>query len=134
MFDQNAGGTLSQLQILGGQYKVSPLNGRVTLTGFGGTPPVLYLVAPNQAFVVGTDANVTSGLLAPETAGTTGVPLNNVAVLGGYVGGSVTPALPAVTNQVDSLFCRREWKHQHFAGHQRAGWSADPSVCGHLPG
>ncbi len=104
LFDQNAGGTLSQLQILGGQYKVSPLNGRVTLTGFGGSTPVLYLVAPNQAFVVGTDANVTSGLLAPETAGTTGVPLNNVAVLGGYVGGSVTPALPAATNQVDSLF------------------------------
>jgi hypothetical protein len=104
LFDQNAGGTLAQQQIAGGQYKVSPLTGRVTLNGFGGTPPVLYVVSPNQAFLVGSDANVTSGVLAPETAGTTGVPLNDVAVLGPYVGGSVLPVLPAVTNQVDWLF------------------------------
>ncbi|MFI5115777.1 MAG: beta strand repeat-containing protein [Terriglobales bacterium] len=104
LFDQNTGGTLAQQQIAGGQYKVNPLNGRVILTGFGGTPPVLYLVNPNQAFLVGSDGNVTSGVLAPQVAGTSGVPLNNVSVLGAYVGGSVLPALPAVTNQVDWLF------------------------------
>ncbi len=104
LFDQNTGGTLAQQQIAGGQYKVNPLNGRVLLNGFGGTPPVLYVVNPNQAFLVGTDGNVTSGLLAPQAAGTTGVTLSNVSVLGAYVGGSVLPALPAVTNQVDWLF------------------------------
>jgi Putative Ig domain len=104
LFDQNTGGTLAQQQIAGGQYKVNPLNGRVILTGFGGAPPVFYLVSANQAFVVGTDGNATSGLLAPQAAGTTGVPLGNVSVLGAYVGGSVMPALPAVTNQVDWLF------------------------------
>ena len=104
LFDQNTAGTLAQQQIAGGQYKVNPLNGRVLLAGFGGTPPVLYLVNQNQAFLVGTDGNVTSGVLAPQAAGTTGVPLSNVSVLGAYVGGSVLPTLPAVTNQVDWLF------------------------------
>ncbi len=104
LFDQNTGGTLAQQQIAGGQYKVNPLTGRVILTGFGGTPPVLYLVASNQAFLLGTDGNVTSGVLAPQAAGTTGVPLNNASVLGAYVGGSMLPALPALTNQVDWLF------------------------------
>src|ERR1035441_8777879 len=104
LFDQNTGGTLAQQQVAGGQYKVNPLNGRVILNGFGGTPPVLYLVSQNQAFLVGSDGNVTSGVLAPQVAGTSGVPLNNVSVLGAYVGGSVLPVLPAVTNQVDWLF------------------------------
>ncbi len=104
LFDQNTGGALAQQQIAGGQYKVDPKNGRVTLNGFGGSPPVLYLVGQNQAFLVGTDGNATSGVLAPQTTGTTGIPLTNVSVLGAYVGGSVSPVLPAVTNQVDWLF------------------------------
>ena len=103
MFDQNAGGTLAQQQIAGGQYRVDPKNGRVTLNGFGGTPPVLYLVGQNQAFLIGTDGNVTSGVLAPQTAGTTGVPLTNSSVVSAYEGGSVTPSLPAATNLVDWL-------------------------------
>jgi len=104
LFDQNTGGTLAQQQVTGGQYNVNQLNGRVTLNGFGGTPPVLYLVNVKQAFVIGTDGNATSGVLAPQIAGTTGVPLSTSSVLGAYVGGSVTPVLPAVTNQVDWLF------------------------------
>jgi hypothetical protein len=104
LFDQNTGGTLAQQLVAGGQYKVNPFNGRVTLNGFGGTPPVLYMVNANQAFVIGTDANAMSGVLAPQLAGTTGIPLSTATVLGAYVGGSVTPSLPAVTNQVDWLF------------------------------
>ena len=50
LYDTNAGGTLSQLQITGGQYKVNPINGRTTImNGFGGVPPVLYLVNVKQA-------------------------------------------------------------------------------------
>src|SRR5208283_1229787 len=71
---------------------------------FGGTPPVLYMVNDNQAFLIGTDANATAGVLAPQSSATTGIPLSNGSVLGAYVGGSVTPTLPAVTNQVDWLF------------------------------
>ncbi len=105
LFDQNTGGTLSQQQVVGGQYKVDPTTGRVILNGFGGTPPVLYMVSQNQAFVVGTDGNATSGVLAPQINNTvTGSTFTNASVLGSYVGGSVTPALPAVTNQVDWLF------------------------------
>ena len=104
LFDQNTGGSLAQQQVTGGQYKVNPLTGRVTLNGFGGTPPVLYMVNQNQAFLISTDANATSGVLAPQSAGTTGISLSNGSVLGAYVGGSVTPSLPAVTNQVDWLF------------------------------
>jgi hypothetical protein len=104
LFDQNTGGALAQQQIAGGQYKVDPKTGRVTLNGFGGTPPVFYMVSQNQAFVVGVDGNTTSGVLAPQTVVTTGVPFSNASVLGAYLGGSVTPALPAVTNLVDWLF------------------------------
>ena len=105
LFDQNIAGTLAQQQVTGGQYKVNQLNGRVTLmNGFGGAPPVLYMVNVKQAFVIGTDGNATSGLLAPQVASASGVPLSNNSVIGTYVGGSVAPVLPSVTNQVDWLF------------------------------
>jgi hypothetical protein len=105
LFDQNTGGTVAQQQVTGGQYKVNPLNGRVTLNGFGTPhPPVLYVVNQNQAFVIGTDGTATAGVQTPQSASTTGVLFSNSSVLGAYVGGSVTPVLPAVTNQVDWLF------------------------------
>jgi Putative Ig domain len=104
LFDQNMGGTIAQQQVAGGQYKVNPVNARVTLNGFGSTPPVLYLVNQNQAFVIGTDANATSGVLAPQGGSTTGVPFSNTSVLGAYVGGSTTPVSRAVVNQIDWLF------------------------------
>ena len=44
-------------------------NGRVTLSSsFGTNPPVLYLTDRNQAFVVGTDSLVTSGILDAQSA------------------------------------------------------------------
>ena len=46
-------------------YQVAS-NGRVTLAGTS-TPPVLYLYGPNQGFLLGTDANVTFGILEPQT-------------------------------------------------------------------
>jgi hypothetical protein len=105
LFDQNTGGTVAQQQVTGGQYKVNPRNGRVTLNGFGTPhPPVLYVVNQNQAFVIGTDGTATAGVQTPQSASTTGTLFSNSSVLGAYVGGSVTPALPAVTNQVDWLF------------------------------
>ncbi len=105
LVDQNTGGTIAQQQVSGGQYKVNGLTGRVTLNGFGGTPPVLYVIGQGQAFVLGTDANATSGLLTPQVNNSvSGTPFSNGSVFGTYVGGSVTPALPTVTNQVDWVF------------------------------
>ncbi len=55
--DQNTGGTLTS-PTGSGYYSVT--NGRVALTGTGfqNSPPVLYLVSDNQAFIIGTDAAV----------------------------------------------------------------------------
>jgi hypothetical protein len=93
--DQNDGGTLTQLHN-SGTYTVAA-NGRVTLSSsFGANPPVFYLVDRNQAFVVGTDSLVTSGILDAQA----GSPFTNQSILGTYLGGTVAPALSSDTNAV----------------------------------
>jgi hypothetical protein len=67
-------------------------NGRVTLTG-GNTPPVLYLYGPNQGFLLGTDPNVTFGILEPQTSG----PFSNASFSGTYVFGTENPSASMVT-------------------------------------
>ena len=59
-------------------YQVAS-NGRVTLAGTS-TPPVLYLYGPNQGFLLGTDANVTFGILEPQT----GSPFSDSSFSGAY--------------------------------------------------
>lgn len=98
--DENQGGTLTQQQVSTGTYNVAS-NGKVTLNGFEGNPPILYLSALNQAFVVGQDAAVTSGILEPQTAAP---PYNNVAIFGTYLGGTTTPVLSALVDSVSWLF------------------------------
>jgi hypothetical protein len=93
--DQNDGGTLTQLHN-SGTYTVAA-NGRVTLSSsFGANPPVFYLVGRNQAFVVGTDSLVTSGILDAQSSS----PFTNQSILGTYLGGTVAPALSSDTNAV----------------------------------
>ena len=93
--DQNDGGTLTQLHN-SGTYNVAP-NGRVTLSSsFGANPPVFYLTDRNQAFVVGTDSLVTSGILDAQSSS----PFTNASILGTYLGGTVAPALSSDTNAV----------------------------------
>jgi hypothetical protein len=93
--DQNDGGTLTQLHN-SGTYTVAA-NGRVTLSSsFGANPPVFYLTDRNQAFVVGTDSLVTSGILDAQA----GSPFTNQSILGTYLGGTVAPALSSDTNAV----------------------------------
>jgi len=110
-FDENQGGSCvggsncSQAQSSMGTYCVDKTTGRVTLTAFSAgpfaVPPVFYLVKSNQAFVVGTDAAVTSGLLEQQT---TGSAFNDGSVSGPYAGGTVTPITSAVTNAASYLF------------------------------
>ena len=69
-------------------------NGRVALTG-GTTPPVLYLYGPNHGFLVGTDSNVTFGILEPQAAG----PFSNASFSGAYVVGTESPSASTVTTE-----------------------------------
>src|SRR5579864_7354683 len=73
--DQNAGGTVGSISYPSGTYSIDatcgPLNsacGRVTVN-LSGAPhqPVWYLVSQTQAFVVGTDPDVTQGTLQSQT-------------------------------------------------------------------
>jgi hypothetical protein len=67
-------------------------NGRVTFTGES-TPPVLYLYGPNQGFLIGTDPNVTFGILELQAAG----PFSNTSFSGAYTLGTENPAASTVT-------------------------------------
>jgi hypothetical protein len=67
-------------------------NGRVALAG-GSTPPVLYLYGPNQGFLVGTDANVSFGILEPQAAG----PFSDASFSGAYMLGTENPSASTVT-------------------------------------
>ncbi|MGD0931868.1 MAG: Ig domain-containing protein [Candidatus Korobacteraceae bacterium] len=102
-FDENQGGTLSQQQSSQGTYCVDSATGRVMLTGFNGlwstAPPVFYLGGNDPGFVVGTDDASTSGNLEVQTGG----PYTNASVSNDYWGGTLMPAVSAVTDSVTAL-------------------------------
>jgi hypothetical protein len=75
-------------------------NGRVTLTSKGGAGvPVFYLVAQNQAFVIGTNNGVDSGTMEPQT----GSNFAAGALNGNYLGGSQPPESANVNEEADYL-------------------------------
>jgi hypothetical protein len=71
-------------------YQVAP-NGRVTTSGET-TPPVLYLNGVNQGFLLGTDADVTFGLLEPQATG----PFSDASFSGAYTFGTENPSATTV--------------------------------------
>ena len=79
--DQNEGGILSQNSDYG-QYSVAT-NGRVVIPG----GPILYLIAPNQAFVLDQESSVGFGSIEPQAGG----PFSNGSISGSYAGGSLVP-------------------------------------------
>jgi hypothetical protein len=95
--DQNCGGTLTQPSGQG-SYSVAS-NGRTTVNiplSDGSTfAPVLYLVASNEAFLIGTDPGVSFGLVQGQSGG----PYSVASLSGTYAGGSLAPLSPAVNNQ-----------------------------------
>jgi hypothetical protein len=101
--DVNDGGTSTQQQT-SGTYAVNggqTGTGRVQLTVSGGQPqPVLYMIAANQGFVVGTDPAVTSGYFEPQS----GSKFSNISIFGTYSGGTVNPVVSAVTDSVTWLY------------------------------
>ncbi len=83
--DGNDGGTVGPGSD-SGTYSVSS-NGRVTVTGTGNHEPVLYLIAQNQAFVIGTNGAVDFGTMTPQS----GSNFTNASLSGMYMGGTQQP-------------------------------------------
>ena len=98
-FDENQGGTMTQ-QSQQGTYSVAT-NGKVTFTGLGANPPILYLSGANQAFLLGTDSSVSSGIVEPQIATP---PYNNASILGTYLGGTTAPVQSSLVDSVSFLF------------------------------
>ncbi len=97
--DENDGGTMES-DSGSGSYSVAA-NGRVTLTGAGNHPPELYMIAKNQAFVLGTDGIVSFGTLTPQQA----ITFSDSSFSGNYLGGSEQPVnsnVKASVLQVDA--------------------------------
>jgi hypothetical protein len=100
--DENVGGAMSQPNYAV-TYTVAN-NGRAVLSNFGTVGPVIYITSPNisqngagfYGFVLGTDAEVTVGLVQPQAVAP-------YPIVGIYLGGTVTPAISAVTDTVDYL-------------------------------
>ena len=70
-FDQNDGGTISSALPSAAQYSVYP-TGRLAFTGGTGRMGVAYIVSSSQAVFVGTDTEVTSGMIDLQSSGTYG--------------------------------------------------------------
>jgi hypothetical protein len=89
--DQNSGGTTST-QTAAGTYSVAA-SGRVQVTNMGGTTPalLLYMLSPNKAFVMFTDAHVMSGFAEPQTGG----PLTDALLTGTYSFATINPLVAA---------------------------------------
>ncbi len=99
--DENSGGTITQQETSSGTYTVNSagISGRVSLSGFSGTPPILYLVNPNQAFILGQDSSVAFGTLQPQS----GSPFSNSSISGTYLGGTINPAQASLVDSVAYL-------------------------------
>jgi hypothetical protein len=96
--DQNQAGTMSE-PTDSGTFSVSS-NGRVTLSSTaGGAERIFYLVAQNQAFVIGTNPGVEFGVIEPQT----GTNFTAAALSGIYLGGSQPPQSASVNEEADYL-------------------------------
>ena len=63
--DTNAGGTITSNASASGSYSVAS-NGRVTTSGLNNQLAVMYLIGPNQAFVIGQDSAASAGIVEPQ--------------------------------------------------------------------
>jgi hypothetical protein len=86
--DQNDAGTVSSIPLQAGSYTIVP-NGRVTVSGLGNRISVLYLAATNQAFVLGTDAAATLGMLESQAGGPV---FSDASFAGGFTAGTQSTA------------------------------------------
>ncbi len=92
---EDSGGTVQAPKSQSGTYAVAS-NGRVTLSGFGGNPPVFYLVNQSEGFVGGTDNSVTFGFLEPQAAG----PFSTSSLSGAFIAGTESPSDSNVSDSI----------------------------------
>ncbi len=91
-------GTATQPACNGTYSSPDVSTGRTTLaySGTACAESVLYLVGVNQAFVMGTDTNVTFGFMENQSG-----PFTPASLSGTYAGGSLAPVLSSGGTQVD---------------------------------
>jgi hypothetical protein len=89
--DENDGGTITTDKTTSGLTYSVASNGRITITGGTGAPPILYLVDTNKAFVLGTDGSVGFGFLEAQS----GAPFSAFSLSGTFFSG-VAPQAVAV--------------------------------------
>jgi hypothetical protein len=82
-YDEYKGALLAP-QTYTATYAVDPATGRTPITA-GTTKAILYLVSNAKAFVLGTDASTSSGLLEAQS----GSPFSNTSLKGNYLGGTL---------------------------------------------
>ena len=108
--DENDGGTPTQQPPSDGTITVTPTGndtGQTQLGSFAQFGPggaIMYLfnnAAGVAGYVVGTDAKVTAGVMEPQLA--TGQGYSNGSFNGNYEGGTLSPAIAAVTNSATYL-------------------------------
>ncbi len=103
-YDENNAGSMTTpaQNSYSGTYSVDPsnnLSGRVTISLNGvANQPVWYLTGVNAGYVVGTDPNVTAGTFEPQNVSTVTI----VSLFGNFYGGTVSPVLPSVLNEVEA--------------------------------
>jgi hypothetical protein len=88
--DENNGGTVTLEATTNATYSVSS-NGRVTVASGGSTVSVLYLVSPNEGFILNTDPNGATGFFEPQATG----PFTDSSLDGNFFVGVVSPGFAA---------------------------------------
>ncbi len=105
-YDQNAGGTLSHQTSVPGTYALGTnggSTGNFVLSGFGQSGldgASVYLYTGNKGYLVGADANVTSGVFEAQS----GSSFTNASIIGSLEGGTAWPAVSGATNSVEWMF------------------------------
>jgi len=82
-------------QTLAATYQVDATTGRTTTTNTATTPPILYLINPNLAFILFQDNAATSGIIESQT----GSPFANASFTGNYLGGTIPLSNTSVLNE-----------------------------------
>jgi hypothetical protein len=85
--DENNNGTSKPEQTGSATFTVDPNTGRMTVTGLGTTPPIIYLIDSNSGFSVGTDNGVPFGFVEKQTGG----PFSNSSFSGPFFFGGDAP-------------------------------------------
>ena len=92
MFYANNAGTYSATPFSNANYTLEAASGRISLSGFTATPPVIYLTAPGTTdddiagFLVGSDLEASSGVLVSQSPGAPVFLLSTIS--GNYAAGT----------------------------------------------